>query len=191
MNYKAKTFYRGAIASNYDKERFSSLKGKLYDYLEKQSVKKCLNLMANNFKILDIPCGTGRITEYIHRLGYDVSGADISPDMLKVATNKSKINYYMRDIFHLDFPFNMFTVTTCVRLMGHLPMHLKLKALQSMRGISTFLIVTFYMNKKEIKDWYPLDDFKLKTLLKWADLTVLTKHRVCPGWSDGVTYLLT
>ncbi|SBT53553.1 class I SAM-dependent DNA methyltransferase [Micromonospora auratinigra] len=35
--------------------------------------------------VLEVGCGTGRITAHLHRLGLDISGADLSPGMVEVA----------------------------------------------------------------------------------------------------------
>ena len=39
-------------------------------------------------RVLDVGCGTGRVTAYLHSLGVDVSGVDLSPGMLEVAQKK-------------------------------------------------------------------------------------------------------
>lgn len=36
-------------------------------------------------EVLEVGCGTGRITEHLHRLGLDVAGMDLSPNMIEVA----------------------------------------------------------------------------------------------------------
>ncbi len=41
----------------------------------------------NRAKILDIACGTGKMTLEFARLGYDIMGVDLSPEMLSVAQN--------------------------------------------------------------------------------------------------------
>ncbi|OZC86579.1 SAM-dependent methyltransferase [Rhodococcus sp. 06-412-2C] len=35
--------------------------------------------------VLEVGCGSGRITEHLHRLGLDVAGMDLSPNMIEVA----------------------------------------------------------------------------------------------------------
>lgn len=39
-------------------------------------------------KLLDVGCGTGTLTLKFHALGYDVSGIDLSEDMLSIANNR-------------------------------------------------------------------------------------------------------
>lgn len=39
-------------------------------------------------RILDLGCGSGWLAEYLARLGYDVTGADVSPDLLDMARER-------------------------------------------------------------------------------------------------------
>jgi glycosyltransferase involved in cell wall biosynthesis/SAM-dependent methyltransferase len=39
-------------------------------------------------RILDVGCGSGWLSEYFSRLGYDVTGIDISPDLIEVARER-------------------------------------------------------------------------------------------------------
>jgi SAM-dependent methyltransferase len=198
MIYKAKTFYKGRMARDYDKERFSSLKGKLYNWFEKRSITKALKCFSKYRRILDIPCGSGRITEHIIRLGFKkVEGTDISDDMLSIArTRLPNTFFYKSDIETICNHRNMYKLYSSivsVRFMGHLPYPQKIKALNAMKYISTFQIITFYHKKwykPTPKNWYPIEEKELEHLFEVCKLTPLYKYPVCLGWSDGTTYLL-
>ncbi len=57
------------------------------------------NYIKNSGTLLDIGCGTASITKLFYDDGFDVTGLDISEDMLEVAKNKcDKINYICEDI---------------------------------------------------------------------------------------------
>lgn len=45
-------------------------------------------------RVLEVGCGSGRITEHLHRLGLDMTGTDLSPNMIEVAR---------REFPHLSF----------------------------------------------------------------------------------------
>ena len=54
----------------------------LADLFKEKGMKKC--------SVLDIPCGIGRVSVPLARLGYTVSGVDLSPYFIRVAKKKSR-----------------------------------------------------------------------------------------------------
>jgi SAM-dependent methyltransferase len=59
-------------------------------------------------KLLDLACGTGRHSIQLARLGYDVTGLDISPEFLKFAAERAKdaglsINWVQQDMRQIPF----------------------------------------------------------------------------------------
>jgi SAM-dependent methyltransferase len=79
--------------------------------------------------LLDLACGTGALSRYFAGLGYDVIGADISPEMLSVAANKARagesgaanVQYLCQDMQKLDL---FGTIDCCICTLdgfNHLP----------------------------------------------------------------------
>lgn len=58
---------------------------------------KILNLPKNS-KILDVGCGSGWVSEYFGRLGYDVVGIDIRPEMIEIAKKRLKAASILPDM---------------------------------------------------------------------------------------------
>lgn len=55
--------------------------------------------------VADVGCGTGRITAYLHGLGLDVSGIDLSPGMLAVAREAHpELRFQEGSMLALDLP---------------------------------------------------------------------------------------
>lgn len=84
-------------------------------FFHKYSVKR-------GAKILDLACGTGSFTAEFSRLGYDVTGADISCEMLSFAENKCSGNASfvcadMRDFAFFE-PFD--ACVCCLDSINHL-----------------------------------------------------------------------
>lgn len=53
--------------------------------------------------ILDVACGTGNVSEILSERGYNVTGADIAPDMIAAAKAKhSRVDYFISDMAELD-----------------------------------------------------------------------------------------
>ena len=53
--------------------------------------------------ILDVACGTGNVSEVLADRGYDVTGVDLSADMIEVAKTKSgRVDYYAQGIAQIN-----------------------------------------------------------------------------------------
>lgn len=79
------------------------------------NVTNYLNL-PENAKILDLACGKGRHSIYLNKLGYDVTGADLSENSIAAASEFSNDTLHftehdMREPFNerFDAIFNLFT----------------------------------------------------------------------------------
>ena len=73
------------------------------DYEEAQlfmdNITDYLNL-PEDAKILDLACGKGRHSIYLNKLGYDVTGADLSENSIKIASehNNDKLHFVVHDM---------------------------------------------------------------------------------------------
>jgi SAM-dependent methyltransferase len=208
--YPAKTAYSGSTASSYDHERFTSAKGRWIDGREKASITKALAQVPRECTILDLPCGTGRITKHVLSLGYRVTGADVSPDMIALARqligdHENLLGYVQVDAERIALPSDSYDCITSVRLMGHLPPALKVAVLREMARVARkYLVVTFYKAGplRSLKwrlthhapirraAWYPLTRSGLRQLFDVCALRPLGHWDVCPMISDGRTCLL-
>lgn len=58
-------------------------------------------------KVLDLACGTGTISKFLSDEDYDVTGMDISEDMLSVAENKcrGKVKFFKGDMKNFSLPY--------------------------------------------------------------------------------------
>jgi ubiquinone/menaquinone biosynthesis C-methylase UbiE len=75
-------------AERYDSRHFTSLKGRIFTSYERKRLKAAFALITKGGLVLDMPCGTGRITEQLLHAGFKVLGGDISESMLNVARRK-------------------------------------------------------------------------------------------------------
>ena len=88
--------------------------------MEKESI-----LESEKNLVLDLGCGTGTLTELLHRKGYDMIGVDYSEDMLRVATEKreqtgSQILYLCQDMRELDLYSTVGTVISVCDSLNYL-----------------------------------------------------------------------
>ena len=62
--------------------------------------------------VLDLACGTGKITFELNSLGYDMTGVDYSVEMLDIARNRSEKIGSLKNIWQLPTGFRN-------RIRGH------------------------------------------------------------------------
>jgi len=113
-------------------ERFASkLPGTATDRREKRCIAKALALanVAPGSSVLDLPCGAGRLLPLLKKLGYKVTGADVSHVMLEQARLYAgplgencldeTDNLQPANIFETGFSDNCFGAVVCNRLLQY------------------------------------------------------------------------
>ncbi len=157
MEYQAKTAYRSrAVVDKYDRERFKNLKGSITNRLELRLVGEALKSsgILPPARLLDVPCGTGRLTEYLLEKGYRVRGADISPEMVRY-TNQRLGDRSAEDLRrarvenaeNLSFPDAAFEATVSLRLFGHTPPEIRSRILGELKRVSADCLILAYYDR--------------------------------------------
>ena len=117
--------YRDAnVAEEYDAIRFFKLSGRFFNFLEKRVILRGFAGLPRGDKIVDIPCGTGRLAEPLLEAGYLVHGMDISDEMLTVARRRptrfrSAFTTEVADARELQKPDELFDAALCARVLMH------------------------------------------------------------------------
>ncbi|MBN2259698.1 MAG: methyltransferase domain-containing protein [Clostridiales bacterium] len=93
-------------ASTYDSWYKTKL-GSFVDLVESQCAFELLDLPKGS-KILDVGCGSGNFSIKLAKMGFKVTGIDLSVDMLKVAREKAKsenveIDFLQMNVYDLKF----------------------------------------------------------------------------------------
>lgn len=103
-------------------ERFAYLYDELmedspYDEWERFIESRVEAYRSPGQKLLDIGCGTGELAVRLAKAGYDVTGVDLSTEMLTVADSKAsenqlEIQFYEQDMRELNLPeqFDIITI---------------------------------------------------------------------------------
>jgi len=211
VSYRAKTAYRNqGVAETYDEIRFKNLKGRLADEKEKKIIGKLLSDLPEGSLVLDLPCGTGRITEFLLSKGYRVWGTDISQEMLKVAQKKlssfgESINFRQAEAENLPFEDKFFDSATCIKLMGHIPPKTRVKILQEIKRVTKGpFVVAYYVSdpiadtKRKIRrfltgnkaPWFPIPKKRLKEEITSANLKILRQKPLLRYVSETLILLL-
>ncbi len=143
-----------SVAKEYDARRFSSLAGRVYNEREQQAISELLDLASAQQQVksvLDLPCGTGRISELLVKRGHEVTCADISNEMLDVARERLSAyspgasDYAIMDIYNIDRPDNSFDCVTCIRLFQHLTSDERARALTELGRVSRRYVIVNVM----------------------------------------------
>ena len=79
-------------------------------------------------KVLDIGCGSGVYVEALYKMGFDVTGVDMSEEMIAstrkrmemVGNDSDKIHLRIGDVENIPAPDNEFDLVICIGVFGYL-----------------------------------------------------------------------
>lgn len=100
------------------------------DAREKECIRELLLGVLPGSRVLDLPCGAGRMTSFLVRLGHRVTAADTSEHMLAEARARvqaelgpeglaDRVELSQQDILKLGFDDDAFDAVACNRLFHH------------------------------------------------------------------------
>jgi 2-polyprenyl-3-methyl-5-hydroxy-6-metoxy-1,4-benzoquinol methylase len=207
MNWNPDEHYKNTVvAADYDKNRFSSVAGKVFNYLEKRLVAKCFSMLPQGSVIADAPCGTGRLAEALLDAGYRVHGFDISGAMLGVAQQRlaSCGKNFTCEVANLkEHPPSgpICDGALCARVLMHFPLEQQVQFLRGVAGLSRSVVVInqsldsgYQRLRRQLKRImghqesarFPITDGDIKVLLDGAGLHEVRRYRLLPGVSEAV-----
>lgn len=89
------------IAEEYNKQFTNELQKKP---LDRKFYDLFYDKVINTGKVLEIGCGPGQISNYLWMRGLDITGIDVSPEMIEVATKyNSNIEFVTGNVFELKY----------------------------------------------------------------------------------------
>jgi len=212
MKYTANKVYKNSdVAEEYDKARFYSLKGRLTDSREMALIHKAISQsdLSLPATILDLPCGTARLSLSLARKGFDVVGLDISPAMIEQGINKiigtpleQRIKFEVGNGESLSFPDAFFDLPISLRLFGHLPPDVRQNVLNELSRVSKSHVIATYYHKNSIQQlirkrkrensgfpWYPVNIKIIDEELKEAGLKRIKTFFALPFVSETIVVL--
>ncbi len=209
-NYPAEKIYSNKkTVEEYDSVRFKSFRGKIGNWLDQFAVSRLLKRVPVSEKVLDIPCGTGRFTEYLFSLGLtDITAADISNEMLEIAKKKlgsikQNINFIQIKAEDISRLRNEFDCIFSIRFFGHLPLKAQFKVLEEFSKSAPSCIIEIPIKgrlrgRRLLKPivqgdntaWHKLDWQTTVSNIEAAGLKVVKKRWKVPFISDSCYLLL-
>lgn len=118
--------YRGRVKYNEKTARKYQVRKEGKHLAEMRLVDRAFKLIPKSHRVLDLPCGGGRVTVHLAKQGYDLSSADLSESMLaitreNVAKNGFKCPVERQDIEKLTYGDRAFDTVVSFRLFHHFP----------------------------------------------------------------------
>jgi ubiquinone/menaquinone biosynthesis C-methylase UbiE len=142
MSFNPQTHYQNeAVARSYDRERFSSLAGRVFQNAELKTLAKLVRHLPANASLLDVPCGTGRIAQMLLGLGFRVTATDISQEMIqvaqgRVANNGGELPASRGSADALPFRNDSFDAVLSIRFLPHIAGESRRLMLKEMARVS-------------------------------------------------------
>ena len=129
------------------------------DRREKNCITKALRGITPGSRVLDLPCGTGRLTRLLMDHGFRVTAADVSEAMVNnaranIAASRSPaegdvphVDFEVRDVMQTGYGDDQFDAVVCNRLFHHFTESgTRLRALRELRRICRGPVVLSFFN---------------------------------------------
>ncbi len=183
-------FSRPHVAKDYPSEYDNSSRR---DRTEKAAILRTLKHIKPGGHVLDLPCGTGRLSRLLLEQGFEVTGADSSASMLEhaaenhrqrlqAAPNLGNIDFELADVMHTPYDDEQFDAVISNRLFHHFnTSELRRPAIAELARISSGPVIISFFNsfslsaqwrrlKRRIKGVTPKDRIPIPRALLEADL---------------------
>jgi ubiquinone/menaquinone biosynthesis C-methylase UbiE len=210
MTYRAKEHYRDdAVADAYDAERFTSLKGRLVDRREQGLIRGMIERAGARppASVMDVPCGTGRLMLSLATAGFQVTGVDVSEQMIARAVARCaslpatlRPTVAVSDAEALPFADGAFDVVASLRLMGHLPPPTRIQVLRELGRVTKRHVIVAYYHRASVQSmlrrrqrrvisWHPVTLAQIDAELRAAGLRRIGRRFMLPLVSETVVVL--
>jgi ubiquinone/menaquinone biosynthesis C-methylase UbiE len=126
------------IAEQYEERRFRTPLQRLKHRRDAQLVLELLARAAGVRRVLDLPCGTGRLLPALAAAGYRAVGADVAREMLQAgrALRPARLPQVQADAACLPFRSASFDAVVCLRFLFHLEPLERRRCLAELRRVA-------------------------------------------------------
>jgi SAM-dependent methyltransferase len=149
-----KDFYRdAAVAADYDQHRFTTPARQRRNRRKWRAIRRALEETSDVRSVLDLPCGTGRFTGELARLGLDVIGGDISLQMMRQAAaadeieDRNIVGYAQADAEALPYRDQSIGCIVSIRFMFHVDPITRRRILREMGRVSKRWLIIDYRHR--------------------------------------------
>lgn len=146
VDYRGRTKYDATTARAYkDRPRRQQA-------AEMALIDRVFKLVPSNHKVLDLPCGAGRVSLHLAEQGYQVTAADYSDSMLEITRAFLQESGHpgevdKQDIEALSYSNGQFDTIICFRLFHHFPNpKIRRKAVSELCRVSARYVALSYFS---------------------------------------------
>ena len=156
---KERYYSQDDVVAGYDRWRFGSAGGRYVDGVELSTVLRLLRDVPRDARVLDMPCGTGRLARALVDDGRaHVTGADRSPAMLSASRAALPgVELREEDAFATSFAAGSVDALVSLRFLFHTPAPERLFA-EWARIVAPRGVVVFDSLRWTPRGWLPLVD---------------------------------
>ncbi len=201
------------VARRYDAKRAAKLTGRLADAMEERTVLRMLGSARRRGEIrtvLDLPCGTGRISRLLDEQRLELVCSDVSEAMVAIAKERfrdlgiKRSRFVVADGYRTAYPADCFDCVTCIRLFQHLDSQQRARVLAELCRISKrFVIVNvmyssfYYGMMRRLRQAtgryapkHTTSQEELDRELRHAGLACVERRFTQPGYNGNLVLLL-
>ena len=148
--YRGRTKYTEATARQYQEREPAKHRA------EMRLVDRAFALVPKTHRVLDVPCGGGRVTIHLAQAGYEVSTADLSEAMLAIAREnirKAGLNCPVarQDVEQLTYADAQFDTVISFRLFHHFPnAEIRQRAVSELCRVARKFVVLSYFSPASV-----------------------------------------
>lgn len=175
---------------------------------EAACIRRTLRFLPAKSKVLDLPCGTGRLLPLLGEAGFQITAADVSPHALAIAQSRwhtqaslsHRIEFTVREALDTGFEDQTFDGIICNRLFHHFnEPETRVAVLSELRRICRGpLVVSFFnsfaldalkfrlkhrVRRTKPKDRIPIPLRRFQSEVEEAGLRILARFAVLWGLS--------
>ena len=150
-DYDARWGYRQFDARRYERRRYGSFTRRLNLRILQRAIARQLRHVGGRRLLLDVPCGTGIVSEHLHADGFKIVAADISPAMLELARERGGIGHLLADLEVPPFRPGTFDAVLCARFLMHLPPEARPRVLRTLAGLTNGPLVATMCHPYTVK----------------------------------------
>lgn len=151
------TSYRGRVKYDDKQSRKYQHRKPHKHQAEMRLIDRAFALVPKRHRVLDVPCGGGRVMLHLARKGYPASGADLSESMLAIVRETASeldlpCTVERQDLERLTYANGQFDTIVCFRLFHHFPNpEIRQRVISELCRVAAVFVVLSYFSPYSVQ----------------------------------------